>query len=485
MSEIRVQVDFAVVGGGPAGLTAAVTAAEGGAKVALIDFNARVGGQYWRHGAGEATPIGQHHTTELRSLIARLKPLVSSGRVRDLLGQQVWNVAAPNSPSGAFSLRTTATTGTSDRGYRVEAQRLLVATGAYDRQLPIPGWTLPGVVAAGGAQALLKEHGYVVGKRIAVGGTGPFLLSVAAGLARAGAAVVSVCEYNSPLLWARTPIGTISQPGKAGEGAQYVGTFIHKRIPYLPRHVITEIHGSDHVTGVTIAKVGRNGTLFAHRTKQVDAVALGWGFTPQLELLEALGASMRVDSDGSLVARVDHTQRSSVPGLYVAGEATGVGGATKAMAEGEVAGLTVLHDVGLESHTSRVTQALKRVARANRFAHALHNASPLPANLETLIPDSVAVCRCEEVTAGVIRAATTELETATPRDGKITTRAGMGRCQGRECGLAVSCLSLGTDTRNWSIDALRPTQKRAIATPISLGALAELDLNSSSGKDNE
>lgn len=472
MNTSSMTVDAAVIGAGPAGLMAAVTAADAGITVAMIDMNARVGGQYWRHGASGERPIGQHQSAALSDLLRRLEHHESRGRIVTLLGHHVWLVTPPTEQRPHFRIETTGTLDPDRAGAQVWASRLLVAVGAYDRQIPIPGWTTPGVVAAGGAQALLKEHGITAGTRIAVGGTGPFLLSVAAGLARGGASIAGVYEYNSPMRWLATPWASMSQPSKAGEGIGYAATFLRHRIPYHLRSVITEIHGEDHVTGVTVARVGADGALTHFRHQEVDAVAMGWGFTPQLEIPVQLGARTVRDEDGSLVVCTDQMQRASVPGLYVAGETCGIGGAAKALAEGELAGLAMVNDSGAEIMRSAVARTQKKIRASRRFSHALLHATPLPENLDSLITDTTVVCRCEEVTAGTVRSAVVDLGVTGTRGGKVTTRAGMGLCQGRECGVAVSCLTMGTDVSQWDSVALQSTQKRSIATPVPLGQLA-------------
>lgn len=462
-------VDLAVVGTGPAGLAAAVTAAQAGARVAVVDLNPRIGGQYWRHGVQSLAAPGQHGTTQLRRLAAGFDSACTTGALTALLGQQVWQASAVD---GGFTLRTTATTDPAAPGHTVHALRVLVATGAYDRQLPVPGWTLPGVMAAGGVQAMLKEHGQLVGRRVVVAGTGPFLLSVAAGLAEAGARVAAVCEYNAPTGWLTHPLGAVSQPAKFAEGTHYISALLRHHIPHLPRTAVTAVHGTDGVESVTVARVRSDGALGGSCDVEADSVAFGWGFTPQLELIEALGARTRVDSDGSLVACVDGVQRTSVAGLYAAGESTGVGGAAKAVAEGELAALAVLHDSGTHVDTRRVVALRVQVRRARAFARALAAATALPPTLDALVPDAAVVCRCEEITAGQVRQDIRSLELEGSRSAKITTRAGMGWCQGRECGLAVTCLTRGTDPDKWSAADLAAIAKRRVVTPVPVAELA-------------
>src|SRR5829696_989899 len=184
--------DVAVVGGGPAGLAAAAAAAAAGCRVALLDSGSRVGGQYWRH-----PPAGPD--ADLHHDLATFERLAGAlGAVEVLTGHDVWTVQRDDPD---FVIRTTD--GERDRALR--ARHVVLAPGAYDRQIPFPGWDLPGVMTAGGVQALLKGHGVVAGQRVLVAGTGPFLLPVATGLAASGASVVGVHEAASALAWLREP----------------------------------------------------------------------------------------------------------------------------------------------------------------------------------------------------------------------------------------------------------------------------------------
>ena len=191
---------------------------------------------------------------------------------------------------------------------------------------------------AGGAQALLKGHGVVVGERVVVAGTGPFLLPVAAGLAAAGARVVGVFEAGSPLGFARHPVAVLRNPGKLAEGAGYLRALRRHRVPF---HTRTDRDRRAR------RRPGRGGDRRQARPRlaaaspgeiECDAVAVGYGFTPQLEIPLQLGCATRLDADGSLVATADDEQRASVPGVYLAGEVCGVGGAQLSVVEGEIAG---------------------------------------------------------------------------------------------------------------------------------------------------
>jgi D-hydroxyproline dehydrogenase subunit alpha len=464
--------DVAVVGAGPAGLAAAGSAAGAGLRVALVDAAARPGGQFWRHAEGD-DGSGHHGWRTFTRLRRTLNGHIDADRVDYLPGHQVWTIERAGGPR-PFTLHLTG----GDVARAVAARAVILCPGGYDRQLPVPGWTLPGTMAAGGVQALLKGHHTLAGRRVVVAGTGPFLLPVATGLATAGARVLAVCEAAGPARWLRHPFKSAATPGKALEGAGYAAGLLRHRVPYHPRTIVGRVHGTDEVTGVTLQRVDGAGRILPGRLRRlaVDLVALGWGFTPSLELPLALGAGTETGADGSLVATVDRARRATVPGVYVAGEATGVGGAAKAVAEGELAGLAAAVDQGRGGRVSRprVRRLAERIARAEAFATAMHRAHPVPERWsEWLTPDTV-LCRCEEVSVGEVEAAREGLGAGDARTAKLLARPGMGWCQGRVCGFATASFLAAREGREAGGAELDALGKRPMAVPVPLGELAEL-----------
>lgn len=476
--------DVAVVGAGPAGLAAAVAAAEAGRRVVLVDAGEQPGGQYWRH-PDEAAPrgdesLGHHDWSTFTDLRARLHQLSARQQITHVPRRQVWFVERPTiDESTAHTLHlTTAYTEATHAGdeapHSVTADALILCPGGYDRQLPIPGWDLPGVMAAGGVQALLKAHRTLVGRRAIVAGTGPFLLPVATGLAQAGADVVAVCEAGSITGWSRNPLAAAAVPSKAREAIEYAAALVRHRIPYRQRTAITAIHGSEVVESVELSRLDRGGRIREKvDTAEVDLVALGWGFTPSLELITATGAATRKDIDDSLVAVVDAEQRATVPGVYVAGEATGVGGALLAVAEGELTGLVAARDQQRQVPQEDVQALQRRISRYRRFAAAMHTAHPVPRHWQEWLRPETTVCRCEEVSYQQVCAARDELGAGDARTVKLMARPGMGWCQGRVCGFASAKLAAAQEGRELTGDDLRPTAKLSFTAPIPLEQLAE------------
>jgi NADPH-dependent 2,4-dienoyl-CoA reductase/sulfur reductase-like enzyme len=464
--------DVAVLGAGPAGLAAAVAAAGSGVRVALVDAAPRPGGQYWRHRDGD-DGARHHGWSAFLRLRSAMGDAVAARRLAVLTGHAAWHVVRDE---GGFTVHALVEGRDREAALReVRARTLVVATGAYDRQLPFPGWTLPGVVTTGAAQALLKGHGVLAGRRIAVAGTGPFLLPVAAGLAEAGATVVGVFEANRPTAFVRHPLVTVRSASRLVEGARYLWTLRRHRVPYRLRSAVVEAIGEDGVTGVRVARLDAAWRIVpgSDRTIACDAVAVGYGFTPQTEIAVQLGCAMAMDADGSLVARVGDDQRSSVPGVYVAGEACGVGGAELALVGGEIAGLEAAAAAGgRPADAPRVARLRSRRAHGRAFAAALAEAFPVrPGWLTWLAGDTVA-CRCEEVTVDAVRAAVTDLGAEDPRTAKLLARAGMGLCQGRVCGYATAWLVAARAGRIPTGADLAGIAGRPIAQPVPLGLVA-------------
>ncbi|HEY1180532.1 MAG TPA: FAD-dependent oxidoreductase, partial [Phytomonospora sp.] len=313
--------DIAVIGAGPAGLAAAATAAAQGANVAVVDAAEHPGGQFFRHRPGDDG--SRHHHWRA---FTRLRDALT--RVDHLPGHRVWH-AEPGDPHTLHCLVGHA----DEHPATVRAHHLILATGAHDRSLPFPGWDLPGVLTAGGAQALWKGHGLPAGEHVVVSGTGPFLLPVATGLAASGATVHGVFDANRP---DRRLLPLATDPSRAIEAAGYAAALLRHRIPYRTGHAVIAAHGDGRLEEVTVARLDRDwrprpGTA---RAIPCDTLATGYGFTPQLELAVHLGCALTEGFDGTPVAAVDAAQATTAPRVWAAGETCGVGGATLAIVTG-------------------------------------------------------------------------------------------------------------------------------------------------------
>jgi NADPH-dependent 2,4-dienoyl-CoA reductase/sulfur reductase-like enzyme len=412
--------DVVVAGAGPGGIAAAVIAAEAGKRVCLLDANSSTGGQIWR-GLHTETAHRYPHGAAFAAWTDRLAKSGSAVWA----GWQAVDLVSPG------RLRIERESESRD----IEFERLILATGARERFLPFPGWTLPGVMGAGGAQALVKAGFDARGKRVVVAGSGPLLLAVAANLARSGAIIEGIFEQAPLTGLARLGLHLIAaRPGKLVEGARYRLQTFNAR--YRTGSWVTRAEGRGCVERVSIASRGREYAI------DCDWLACGFHLVPNIELPRLLGC--RIDAG---YVTVDSMQQSSVPGVACVGELTGIGGLEKALVEGQIAGCAA---AGRESHARALYPQLRR---QQNFASRLDRAFALRGELRDLPADGTMVCRCEDITHQALAACNSW------RQARLHARCGMGPCQGRVCGAAAEFLY------GWSpADARPPVYPAQVST---------------------
>lgn len=392
------EFDLVVVGAGPAGIAGASAAASAGRRVVVLDESPRPGGQVWRHLGKEPPAAARPWLRRLASSGAEVRSGVA---VVDLLRET----------AGSFALTCRSAAG----AQVVRGRSMLLATGARERFLPFPGWTLPGVIGVGGAHALLESGVDFCGKRVVLGGSGPLLLSVAAGLERAGARVVLVAEQAPRGRVLRFGAGLWRAPAKLWEAGRY--RLQARRAPYRLGSWVTRAIGEHRLEGVEAVVRGET-RFFA-----CDLLCTGYGLVPDLTLPRLLGCAV----EGGAV-QVDPLQRTSIEGVWCAGESTGIGGAEAALLEGRIAGLAAGGRV-------QEAEALgRRRLRARQFSRLLEETFRPRPELRELAESETIVCRCEDVCIGALDPGWDG------RQAKLYTRLGMGACQGRVCGPAVQHL---------------------------------------------
>ncbi|MES2349685.1 MAG: FAD/NAD(P)-binding oxidoreductase [Pseudomonadota bacterium] len=415
--------DILVVGAGPAGLAAAHAAGAHGAQVGIVDDNPLAGGQIWRGGPSQQDdPRAQRMWASLQA----------ASNVSFLPQTRV--LYAPC--AGQLQVQTPSSSAT------LRYRQLILATGARERLLPFPGWTLPGVTGAGGLQALAKGGYPLRGKRVVVAGSGPLLLAVAATLRARGAEIVAIVEQAALPALARFAAGLPATPAKLAQALQLAGQL--RGIPYLRDSYVRSAHGDGTLQSIQLQR----GDARELETLQCDYLACGYGLLPNVELAQALGCATS-SHNGQTSVTVDTWQQTSIADIYCAGEGTGIGGVDLALAEGHIAGLAA------SGHVTASHAAFAERTRWRKFASRLERAFALRPELRELAGDDTIVCRCEDVFHGELRTH------GSWRSAKLQTRCGMGPCQGRICGGATEMLY------GWRPDAVRmPISPARISTLI-------------------
>ena len=399
-----VSSEVLIVGAGPAGLAAAWRSANAGLRVAVVDDNPAAGGQIWR---GEQS---KPSSREAQVWFERIR----SVNIRLIRGSRIFQQAQPG------QLLAETSSGVTKLSYT----NLILATGARERFLPFPGWTLPNVMGAGGLQALVKTGLSIEGKRVVIAGTGPLLLAVAGYLVARGANVLLIAEQASSLRLARFGVALFGA-GKSSQALELKRRLKH--VKYLHDCWPVAAHGKEKIESVSLFRGGKMWQV------ECDYLACGFHLVPNLELAELLECKT---GDGAVV--VDKFQQTSVPHVYAAGEATGIGGLELSLVEGEIAGLAA---AGKRTEAEKLFRAR---AKGQGFARILNETFALRKELRNLVKSETIVCRCEDVSFG-------RLQTHDSwRAAKLQTRCGMGPCQGRVCGAAVEFLF------GWRAESVRP-----------------------------
>lgn len=464
VADLADRYDLVVVGAGPAGLAAAARAAGFGLSVLLADENPAPGGQIYR--AVTTTPVSNRAVLgedywKGEALVARLE----QSRAVYAPSCTVWSVAPDETGEVELGLSLQG------KARLIGAGQVILATGAQERPFPIPGWTLPGVMTAGAAQIALKSSGLVPAGRTVLAGCGPLLYLLAGQLAAAGADIVAVLDTTPRSNW-RAAIAAIPDFLRSPYLAKGLKLMAQARARLPFRNGVTGLsaQGDDRVTGVTVTRGGATETI------PCDTLLLHQGVIPGVNLSNAVGCAHIFDADQHCwTPEVDDWFTSSIPGIAIAGDGAGIGGAESAALRGDLAALGAAQRLGRLPLDERDAQAapiraeLSRSLRGRRFLDRLYKPAP-----QFLAPpaDGTIVCRCEEVTAGQIRDTASRLGVTGPNQMKAFLRCGMGPCQGRLCGPTVVELiaqAQGLSPAEVGYYRLRPPVK-----PITLGELAAL-----------
>lgn len=416
-----------IVGAGPAGIRAAQTLVQHGLRPLLIDEAARAGGQIYRqppaHFQRSKESLYGFEAERAEAVHKAMNGILTSVDYRP--NTLVWNAEA-----GRLDVLQ------QNRNSTVPYAQLIVATGATDRVLPFSGWTTPGVYSLGGAQVALKFQGCAIGSRVVFMGTGPLLYLVAYQYAKAGADVVAVLDSATLGDQMAALPALLRQPAVLAKGLYYVAWLRAHGVRLQGGVRPVKVQGETRVTGV----VWRDAQ--GEQTLACDAIGFGYGLRSETQLADILGCRFHFDAlQGAWLPQRDAAGRSSVAGVYLAGDGAGIMGADAAEWAGERAALALLHDVGINLDAAGLARAATlelQLARTQRFRGGLERAFPLPADWAAQAPDDLVICRCEEVTAGDLRRTAQATGATEINRLKALSRVGMGRCQGRMCAHAAT-----------------------------------------------
>ncbi|HLZ67979.1 MAG TPA: FAD-dependent oxidoreductase [Aliidongia sp.] len=443
-----------VIGAGPAGVRAAATLARAGRTVVLIDENRRPGGQIYRQPPpGAERPPRDLYGFEAAKAVAVHRALDGlHDRIDYRPETLVWNardrVLDLDGPRGIE---------------RLSFDRLVLATGATDRLIPFPGWTLPGVFSLGGAQIALKAQGCAIGRRVVFAGTGPLLPLVAYQYAKAGATVAAVLDTSGFATKLKAAPGLLTLPGTFAKGLYYLAQLKRRGIPVIGGIDGFAVEGATAPTAITWWRGKANGRI------ECDAVGAGFGLRSETQLADLLGCGFTFDDlTRQWLPIRDAGGRASERHIYLAGDGAGIAGADAAELAGERVAWTLLGDLGASIDAPRVATLDLELARIARFRRAIEAAFPFPHHLHSAIADTLVVCRCEGVTAGHLRFQVDQREAAEMNRLKAYSRLGMGRCQGRMCASAGA--ELLSRWRGVELDTVGRLRGQAPVKPIPVTA---------------
>jgi thioredoxin reductase/bacterioferritin-associated ferredoxin len=461
-------VQLAIVGGGPAGLSAAVEAAQLGVSVIVLDENPRLGGQIYRQPASEfgisdEKKLGKQYRDGKKLL---QKVAAFQAEITIWSNTLVW---------GYFGEKELAVI-RNGRAEILKADQIIIASGTYDRPLPFPGWTLPGVFGAGGVQVLIKSQGVLPGTRFLLAGSGPLQLAVADQLLKAGAEIVAVVEATSTTRMLRYLPRLLRQPTLVLDGIKYLAKLKLHGVPYIHSHAIIKTSGAEEVNQAVIAAIDKDWQPIAGTEKsfRVDAVCLGYGLVPNTDLTRLCRCVHHYDESlGGWIPEYNERMESSVPGIFVAGDGCGVRGVNMAIQEGRLAGIyaarnLVLIDDATANRSANLVRA--KLRGLQKFAGALSELYCLKSGIYVLARNETVICRCEEVDLNRIRKAI-GAGADNVDDIKRRTRAGMGYCQGRMC--ASSILTIAQREAHSNPERLSYLKARSPVKPIPLAAFLE------------
>ncbi len=451
-----------ILGAGPAGLSAAVELARSGTEVAIVEDNPDVGGQVYRQPPEGFIIKEEKHLVARHKighqLIQNLKKL--SGKISIVHNAYTWglcnNKCLAVLHNGKINL--------------IEFDKLFLCEGAIERSIPFRGWTLPGIMTAGGLQKMVINQGLLPGKRFLLAGSSPLLLSVAASLVAAGAEFVGVCEATSYLANLRLLPNILTHGSLLSEFISMQQKLLRRSVKFYRPYTIASAEGEAKVRKAILAKLDNSWVPIPGSETQIDIdiVGLGFGFLPHARLARLCGCDHVYDPlQKYWKPMTDQYMQSSQPNIYIAGDSKGIGGADVAELDGRIAGMHAAFELGnitQREFSDQMNVLLNKKLRIKKYVLLLNQIFAPRDGLYDLDGDTI-VCRCEGITAKEILAGI-DLGARDINELKRITRFGMGLCQGRTCESIVTQLMIQRDV---SINKIGYLNLRPPLSPVQLG----------------
>ncbi len=472
-------VDVAVIGGGPGGLAAAIVASNAGLRVAILEERATLGGQiYKRMGKGFHVDAQDARMGSDYNKGAKLIAAAESSGANIMTDCTVISV---DSHTIMYSLA-------GEHVKEMSAAKVIVSAGAADRAVSFPGWTLPGVITAGGAQSLAKSQRISFGSRVVFAGSGPLALAFPAQLAHLGINVISLLEAGPA-----PRAGDLWKVAKAYRGnlhllrdaAKYRAQIFKHRIDVNYRRIVVRAEGHERVERVIHAAVDSDWNPIPGTEKSIeaDALCLGYGFVPSIETLRLFGCEFTVNEDlGGPCVVIDEECRTTAPDVWAVGDGAGVEGVYVAMSQGKIAALSAIHELrpnGTEGITVReinegIARERKKITQKRALVGATKRMYKFGEGAYRLATPDTIICRCESVTLDNIDLAMQF--GADTNSIKAMTRAGMGLCQGRNCQRQI--VHRIHENAGIPVDQIPLSTPRFPLRPVTLGSVADASVES-------
>lgn len=453
--------DIVILGAGPAGANASLSAARAGARVTLLDEQTQPGGQIWR--AKSAAIIKAQPTPE-SDAGNTLRDCLANSAVTFVGDVRVWQIERTGDIWQVYTVAD-------GQPGKIEAKALILATGAREYVQPIPGWTTPGVIGLAGATALLKHDMTPPGAATVVAGTGPLVFFTASEIRRLGGHVAAIVTPNTRRDWLSVMPAMLSRPDLVRRGLAWIANLTLARVPVLWGHAITRVEGARAVNGVVATKLDASGAPKGKKREiAADSVCLGNGLIPAVEAAQLAGADLRYHPElGGWVPGAMTDGSTKIKGLYICGDGAGIRGAAAAEIQGKLAGMVAANQLGFDLAPD--FEALKSAhARAARFGLAMTALSLQKPGDQALTTPETILCRCESLSLARI---TAEIAKGAESINAIKsgTRAGMGACGGKFCHTAVARMmaaSQGVDPAD-----IPPPTARPPLRPVPASVFAE------------